>query len=200
VFAASGRVKGPDVTTLRDFSVTTLNVPAQVAENWTEWRDAIRSDHPELLIAMPHNQTIAGGDSSALMIGESTDPGAPVLPEFELLAGGVTEEHVQLVNDKPGPIVLLLGCNTQFEDGRLSGFAGEFREKGAALTVGTMGELRADQAPRAAHVLLEQIVQPTGGARSVGEVLLDTRRQLLGEGMIMALLLVGNGDAEWLLP
>jgi hypothetical protein len=34
----------------------------------------------------------------------------------------------------------------------------------------------------------------------VGDVILSTRRHLLGDGMIMALLLVANGDAEWLLP
>lgn len=199
VVAASGRVAAADVTALRNFAVTELNLPADTAANWAEWLDVIRDDHPELLIAMPHNQALDDGISSALMVGEPVDEAAPVPDEAALLSGSVSAAHVQLSDDRPGPIVLLLGCNTQFKEGQLAGFAGEFRKNGAALTVGTLGELRADQAPRAAHELLEQIVRPPKDAKSVGDVLLSTRRRLLSDGMIMALLLVGNGDAEWLL-
>jgi hypothetical protein len=200
VIAASGRVAASDVSDLCNHAVATLKVPAETAANWAEWVAVIHDHHPELLIAMPHNQAIDGGLNSALMMGEPLDESAPVPEDAALLAGSVTEAYVQLSGDRPGPIVLLLGCNTQFQEGRLTGFAGEFRKNGAALTVGTLGELRADQAPQAARMLLDQIVQPPKNAKSVGEVLLSTRRRLLGDGMIMALLLVANGDAEWLLP
>ena len=148
---------------------------------------------------MPHNQAVDGGLNSALMMGEPPDESGPVPEDAALLAGSVTEAHVLQSGDRPGPIVLLLGCNTQFAEGRLAGFAGEFRKNGAALTVGTLGELRADQAPQAARVLLNQIVRPAKNAKSIGEVMRSARRRLLGDGMIMALLLVANGDAEWLL-
>jgi hypothetical protein len=200
VVAASGRVDADDVTELRDYAVSTLNLPARKAANWAEWVEVIRDMHPELLVAMPHNQAIDGGINSALMMGEPPDDDADPTQETALLLGSVTPAHVHPGDEKPGPIVLLLGCNTQFQQGKLAGFAGEFRTKGAALTVGTLGELRVDQAPLAAQTLLEQIVTPPRDANSVGDVILSTRRHLLGDGMIIALLLVANGDAEWLLP
>lgn len=200
VVAASGRVDADDVAKLRDYAITTLNLPAKKAANWAEWVEVVEDMHPELLVAMPHNQAIDGGVNSALMMGEPPDEDAVATEETALLLGSVTPAHVHLGDEKPGPIVLLLGCNTQFQQGKLAGFAGEFRTKGAALTVGTLGELRVDQAPLAAQTLLEQIVTPPTNASSVGDVILSTRRHLLGDGMIMALLLVANGDAEWLLP
>ena len=200
VIGASGRVTKPDVERVRALAAAKFSAPAETAENWQEWLQEIEKNHPELLVAMPHNQAVQGGLSSALMVGEPDDDTTPPPDETMLLAGGVGREYVQTTGDRPGPIVLLLGCNTQFEDRRLSGFAGEFREQGAAITVGTLGELRADQAPRAAQALIGSIAEPTAQGASMGKVLLDTRRQLLSDGMIMALLLVANGDAEWLLP
>jgi hypothetical protein len=199
--SASGTVAASDVASLRDFAVNEFAVPTESAANWAEWTRAIGDNHPELLIAMPHNQAIDGGISSALMMGEPAgDDSAPLSDEFTLLAGSVAPMHVQLSDDRPGPIVLLLGCNTQFEKGTLSSFAGEFRNNGAALTVGTLGLLRVDRAPGAARELLAAILRPPQGASSFGELLLSIRRRLLSEGMIMALLLVANGDADWLLP
>lgn len=201
VVSASGTVAASDVTGLRDFAVQEFGVPTESAANWAEWTDVIGNSHPELLIAMPHNQPIDGGISSALMMGEpAAADSTPLSDEFALLAGSVAPMHVQLSDDRPGPVVLLLGCSTQFEKGNLSSFAGEFRKNGAALTVGTLGLLRVDRAPGAARELLAAILRPPKGATSFGELLLSTRRRLLSEGMIMALLLVANGDADWLLP
>jgi hypothetical protein len=200
VVAASVRVTEKDLSDLADQAGAVFNVPAEKAANWDEWKSVIHNQHPEILIAMPHNQSFADGNASALMVGEPADKSAKIPDEAALLAGSVTAEHVQLSDERPGPIVLLLGCNTQFQEGRLASFAGEFRNKGAALTIATLGELLADQAPVAAGALLDRIADPPQGATTMGEVLLSTRRHLLGEGMIMALLLVGNGDAEWLLP
>jgi hypothetical protein len=199
VVAASGRVAMDEVTGLRDFAKSTLKVPAESAADWAKWLEVVNATHPELLIAMPHNKAIENGTASALMLGEPADDTAEAPANSALLAGSVTAAHVQLKPDRPGPVVVLLGCNTQYQAGRLAGFAGEFRENGAALTVGTIGELRADQAPLAARELLQRIVRPPPDAASVGDILLSARRSLLGSGMIMALLLVANGDAEWLL-
>lgn len=201
VVSASGTVAASDVTGLRDFAVQEFGVPTESAANWAEWTEVIGNNHPELLVAMPHNQPIDGGLSSALMMGEpAADDRAPLSDEFALLAGSVGPKHVQLSDDRPGPVVLLLGCSTQFEKSNLSSFAGEFRKNGAALTVGTLGLLRVDRAPGAARELVAAIVKPPKGASSFGELMLSARRRLLSEGMIMALLLVANGDADWLLP
>lgn len=201
VVSASGLVDAGAVTGLRDFAVGEFSVPTESAANWSEWTRVIRDSHPELLLAMPHNQAIDDGLSSALMMGEpAAADSIPLSDEWALLAGSVAPEHVQVSDDRPGPVVLLLGCSTQFQAGNLSSFAGEFRNNGAAITVGTLGLLRADRAPGAARELLAAILRPPQGAASFGELLLITRRHLLSQGMIMALLLVANGDAEWLLP
>lgn len=200
LISASGRVEPAAVTDLQDFAQTDLSVPAQTAQNWKDWTQQVGAGHPELLVAMPHNESLAHGLVSALLLGEPTDDAMEVPAEATLLAGSVTNEYVHSTDEAPGPIVLLLGCDTQFEEGRLSAFAGEFRENGAAITVGTIGELRADQAPLAARVLVDGIVRPPSGAKTVGDLLLTARRHLLADGLIMALLLVANGDAEWQLP
>lgn len=200
VVGASSRVAANDVDELSQFATATLSVPSEVAADWDGWRRVIQDRHPELLVAMPHNHALDGNATTALMMGEPAEEDAEPPPATELLVGAVARDLVQIGDDAPGPIVFLLGCNTQFEEGRLASFAGAFRDNGAALTVGTLGKLRADHAPRAARVLLERMITRRGEAQSVGEAMLAARRELLADGMIMALLLVANGDALWLLP
>jgi len=200
VVAASGRVDAAAVTGLKDFAVNTLSIPSKQAAHWDDWRNIVHTTHPELLVAMPHNALEAGALSSRLMLGEPAGDDGGGAPETALLSGSVTSEYVQPTDDDPGPVVLLLGCDTQFQAGQISGFAGEFRQSGAAVTVATFGKLRADQAPMAAEVLMDLIARPPQGVRSVGEVVRTARRKLLDNNLPMALLLVANGDAEWQLP
>ena len=88
--------------------------------------------------------------------------------------------------------MLLLGCDTQYEQGKLSAFAGEFRDNGAALTIGTIGKLRADQAALAAKTLIEAIMTEKHKGSGIGKALQSARRELLSNNLIMALLLVAN--------
>jgi hypothetical protein len=202
LLGSSGRVKKESLETLRAATSALFpQAPVELARNWLNWTEQVREHHPELLVALPHNETVKGV-SSALRLGEPADElgGQPRDPRTELLAGGVTAAYVQMTQDAPGPIVLLLGCNTQFQTSRLCGFSGEFKEHGAAITVATMGQLRSDQAPDAAATILEFLAASRQKGATVGEALRDARACMLGRGLIMALLLVGNGDGDWRLP
>lgn len=196
VVAASGRVADAHVEQVRAAAANSLAAVANTATDWTQWLAVVNDTHPELLIAMPHNETTAL--RSMLMLGEPQD-GSPPANANALLRGSVSQQHIQTTSDDPGPIVLLLGCNTQYKASSFGGFVGEFHQQGAALSVGTIGKLMADQAPQAAEVIVQELAAAPSGA-TMGEVLLNARRRLLSDGMIMSLLLVGNGDAHWTLP
>ena len=196
---ASGRVEEQDVAKVRDKVASAFGVDTQQAVDWDSWRVLVNDHTPELLVAMPHDHYIANELSSALMMGEPEDADfAP--PATALVSGSVRKDVVHTENALPGPIVFLLGCNTLFKEGQIVSFADEFRDNGAALTIATMGKLVVEQAPEAADVLLDVLAQRPDGIDTLGQVLLKARRELLANGMIMALLLVANGDANWQLP
>ena len=199
VVGASSRVAADQVGDLRDHVAATFDVPARHAHDWAQWRDIIAQAAPEVLLAMPHDQPVASALTSALMMGEPDDS-QPAPPSTELLSGSVSTREVHGGDARPGPIVMLLGCNTLFMQGRLTNFANEFHQQGAALTIATLGKLVADQAPAAARAILDRLAAPPDGATTLGEVMRQARRDLLSDNMIMALLLVANGDAQWQLP
>ncbi len=200
VVAASSRVETRQVDDLADFARTTLQIATETAKDWSKWIDKVKAETPELLVAMPHNESIADGFISALLVGEPASGDDPPPDESTLMAGHVTDAHVQTSEARPGPIVLLLGCDTLYQEGKLAGFAGEFRDNGAAITVSTIGKLRADQATLAAETLVAKLVSDAHKGSGIGEAVREARRELLSKNLIMALLLVANGDAEWTLP
>ncbi|MFK7886713.1 MAG: hypothetical protein AB8G16_07575, partial [Gammaproteobacteria bacterium] len=198
----SGRVPEAAIDAVRANVTQAFAVDAQRAVDWDSWRVLIEQHKPELLVAMPHDQHLANELSSALMMGEPEDEDDISLapPATALLSGSVESDVVHGGSARPGPVVLLLGCNTLFKEGQITSFADEFRDHGAALTIATMGKLVVEQAPEAAQVLVEVMARRPSGEKTPGEALLTARRELLGRGMIMSLLLVANGDANWQLP
>ena len=102
----------------------------------------------------------------------------------------------------PGPIVLLLGCETgrRIADTGYGGLAGQFKDFHASLVLGTMAKiLGRHAAPLAAELVAELSSIDTPDA-DFGTLLRRIRRRLLAHGILMAFALVAIGDAEWRLP
>ncbi len=161
---------------------------ASEATDWGRWTELIEQTTPGLLIAMPHQEQVIefGTETPALELGG----------QFE---STFSEAYVTNRAAPPGPVMLLLGCNTAVGGGRaLSSFASIFRSYGASLVVSSLGEVIAKQAPLAASAFLSNLAgvlaQSPG---SLGEVLLKTRRTLLADGKLLPLMLVNHGDPDW---
>jgi hypothetical protein len=125
-------------------------------------------------------------------------------------AGRFSERYVRLSegpncvpDDRPGPLVFLLGCETVLPWLEYQSFVVRFQEREAAIVVGTVATVAASHAANVAIKLVEELATRTGAAagrhraEAFGDVLLTARRRLLSEGEVMALCLTSYGDADW---
>jgi hypothetical protein len=162
---------------------------ARRASSWAAWTKTVGGHGPAVLVAMPHQA--------------SDETLQPPLPALELggdllTSGALVPRHVRRDTDDPGPIVLLIGCNTATNATSLDSFAADFRRNGAPVVIATFGEILADQAAFAVRALLTRIDEASRQAHgTIGEALLRARRDLLAEGVVLGLLLVAHGDADW---
>jgi hypothetical protein len=153
-----------------------------VVADWAGWRKAIDEISPNLLVAMPHQET--EGNESALELGGE-------------LEATFVERHVRKPGEEPGPIVLLLGCNTSTAPDRIGSFASDMKPY-ASVVVATIGKVVAEEAPFVASIIidsLERAMRQPGA--TIGTALLEARRALLAKSRLVSLLLVGHGDARW---
>jgi len=97
------------------------------------------------------------------------------------------------------PLVLLLGCGAAHAGVDFMSLPAQFRRNQAAIVIAPIGELFAGDAPEIARAFLETVAAGGGKARPAGEVLLETKRKLLGEGRLAGLMLLAAGDASWLI-
>ena len=188
VVGASGKVEAADVSAVVAVAEKTFR-QARQAGTWAEWVTVVGEAEPAVLVALPHHEEDSSVDPalSALELGSSL-----------LHAGGI---ELQYVGDgRPGPVVVLLGCNTMLDRTPIDSFAGEFRAAGASVVVATLGPVIPGDAARAAETLLGAMGEAAGAAgegATFGEVMLHVRRALVAEGLVLGLLLVANGDADW---
>ena len=188
VVGASGKVEADDLTSVVTIARKTFK-RARKASSWSEWTSLIREARPGVLVALPHHEE----DSSVDPALSCLELGTSLLP-----AGGIELGYVG--DNRPGPVVLLVGCNTALDRTPIDSFAGEFRAAGASVVVATLGPVIPEEAARAAEAVvraLGEAMEGAGDAATFGEVMLQARRALVGEGLVLGLLLVANGDADW---
>jgi hypothetical protein len=158
-------------------------VTVAVAEDWTAWRNAVASG-PALLVALPHHDQVM----------------EDLIPKPALEIGGeasVIEEYlVRPPDSRPGPLVLLLGCNTGIEHERVLSFASVFRSY-SPVVVATVGEVIAQEAPVIAEHVVRELIAAASDGRTVGEAVRDARRTLMAQDRPVALQLLLHGDSEW---
>ncbi|MBI3680655.1 MAG: hypothetical protein HY235_09685 [Acidobacteria bacterium] len=161
-------------------------VPATLVEDWDAWKSEIRKS-PEVLLLLPHTEKNRIG-LEAMEISGKTIP-----------SGRIDETYVVPAKEKPGPIVLLIGCNTDNLGVAFRNLSVRFASKGAAVVVSTISHVLGRHAAPLAAEMVEQIVaaQKKGNVR-FGELMRDFRRHWLLKNMPpIALVLKAYGDARW---
>ena len=188
LFAASANVRDEDFEATIDSLKAACAVAPATATTWAEVKDAVRTQKPSLIVLMPHQAFDADNMIDLLEIGADN-----ALP-----AGQVTAEHVKAA-DAGSPLVLLLGCKTADASVSYLNFVAEFREKGAALVIGTTATvLGRDVAPIAQRIVAElaRVAESDEKPQTVGSLLLKSRRQMIAEQNAAAFALVAFGDAD----
>lgn len=176
-------VPGASAGVLKALNQTTRK-HATAVKTWLDWAKAIEKHRPGLLVLLSHTL------NDALEIGPENSGERATVAQIN---GKFVKKLAQ-----DAPIVFLLGCTTGVADDQLVSFVGRFRDKGAAIVVGTitpvLGERSAAVVKAVAAKLEKKRTQPT----SFGELMLDVRRDLLARGELTALCATSFGDASWL--
>jgi hypothetical protein len=164
---------------------------ATLANDWQEWKAAMR-EHPPLLVILPHHGEEAALDY--LQIGDEALP--PALGR--LSRGQIDDQYLNPDHREPGPIVLLLGCRTAADTGigyvQLTRYLQQHK---TAIVLGTLAEVLGRHAAPLARELTAQLAAIDDPQADFGTVMRRVRRRMLARGYLMALCLVALGDAEW---
>lgn len=153
-------------------------------KSWEEWKTAVETECPTMLVLMPHVDNQMFPPSMEIQAKKKDPPG---------IAGG------DVVSAPPQhPIVLLLGCGAAISMVDFANLPAQFRRKQAAIVVAPIAEVLAEDAPELAAALIETFAEQPRGSRPFGELLLKAKRRLLMEGKLAGILLLAFGDADWL--
>lgn len=152
---------------------------------WVDWRQAVESHSPVLLLAMPHADG-AGTDISLEISGD-------VLKSIY-----IDESYVRGHAPQP-PVVVLLGCDTAnvaYADAYVR-HIGVFRQD-AALVLGTIATVLAEDAAKVATQLVRRLGETLrGSTERFGEVLRQVKREAVADSVMTAMCVVAFGDADW---
>lgn len=191
LFARSARVEGSASEVLLD-ALREAGIGLAVADNWTEWSLGVSGDHPPpLLIAMPHvDQT---GREPRLEIGDD-----------QLERIDISSQYVCFPPrpaGQPGPLVLLLGCETASAPVAHRTMTSKFLTHGASIVLGTRMPVVAEAAPLVGAAIVRALIAQ-GGTDDVlfGEAVRSARCRLVADGTLVALALVALGDGGWRVP
>lgn len=163
-----------------------------LAETWQEWKVAVGTQHPPLLVVLPHHGVQESLDY--LEIGDaalSEDDG-------KLSRAQISPPYVNPDGRDPGPIVLMLGCQTaaQTETGYVQ-MTLRIQQQHASIVLGTLAEVLGRHAAPVARAIIAELVAVDDPGADFGTIMRRVRRRMLARGYLMALCLVALGDAEW---
>ena len=192
VFASSSKVPEGE----REATAVALNEQFKqgtvvVARDWGEWKAAL-SNHPSLLLALPHHGVEHQLDY--LEVGGDDRPAA----DRRLSRGQLTDLYVNPKRIEPGPIVILMGCQTGIatETGYVQ-LARRFHQLHTSIVMGTLAKILGRHAAPVARELVGQLAAVTDSEADFGTIMRRVRRRMLLKGYLMSLCLVALGDAEW---
>ena len=158
--------------------------PDQVGQvtSWTAWRREVAARRPELLLLLAHTETDAGEVS--LQIGRRSFLARPDI-------------STALVGH--APLVVLVACASAVAGDEFGTLAGTFTARGAAAVVGLLTKLSGSQGARAAAATLAALLAagrtgPNGSG--LGAALAQARRELIGQGLLVGMMLVAHGEID----
>ena len=157
-----------------------------VANSWEDWRSAVKSRKPTLLVAFPHNQ------------GSEEDIELEIHDDFLETLRLPTERDFVHVEGEPYPLVMLLGCDTAGTAQQYASHIGYFRQAGAAAVISTIATVFGEHAARVGEKIVDSLLEAAKNKSGrLGEVLLEAKREAVAESLPMALCIVAFGDADW---
>jgi hypothetical protein len=182
---AVSRNVDPAPQQLIDAVTARLGAPALTAASWQLWRKAVEDNKPSLIVALTH--TDGGAHQTTLEIGGDT---------LETIL--LRRQHVCPEGAEGQPLVALLGCDTAGTADAYGEPIAVFRDRGAAVIVGTIATVFGGHAASVAELLVKELL-PSEGAppQRLGEAIRNVRRRGLLDNLLMSLCIVAYGDADW---
>jgi hypothetical protein len=193
MLAAAPNVNGLDVDSIKSMLDETYSNRYKHATDWEDWKAEIKEKSPKLLILLPHHGGPVDDNLDFLEIGSQVQA-----KSAKLHAGVLNEVYVTSKLDEPGPVVLLLGCETaQSELLPFHTFARDFLANHASVVVATQASVLGQHAAPVANEFIRQLLAATHVGGSFGKIMRDVRRKMFSAGYLMSLALVSFGDSDW---
>jgi hypothetical protein len=185
LFGASNRVNQASLKQLETVINQQTGKKASHAKDWDTWVTLVHDNHPNLLIALAHADGI-GADVSLELGGET------------ITTIQITQRHIR--TGDAHPLVALLGCDVVGTADDYGNHVAIFRERGAAIVIGTIASVFGDHAAQVACRLVEGLLSDDSATPfRLGEALRALKRKALLDNLVMPLCLVAYGDADWTL-
>lgn len=184
LFASSKRVPVAIQEAVERELETKLGAEPRTANNWSEWATIVGEAKPHLLIALTH--TDGTGANVTLEIGGNA-----------IGTIQIKEAHLRGGADIARPLVALLGCDTAGTANDYGESVVVFRDRGAAVVIGTIATVFGEHAARVAILLADELVPNGAPPQRLGEAIRTLKRRALLDGLLMPLCLVAYGDADW---
>lgn len=151
--------------------------------SWREWRKQVAQRHPALLILLAHTELT--GREPALLIGKKSYLARPDVSKRDVRAEG-----------SPAPIVLLMACASGALGDAFGSLPATFTANGAGTVVATLTKIAGRHGAWATREFMRALGARGGGQISVGDAVLDARRALIAQGVLLGLLLVSHGNSQ----
>jgi hypothetical protein len=183
VSSKAGLVEQEIVTDLIE-RIRAAGIDPIVVTDWDDWTAKIKENVPRLLVLVPHTSK-NDFDEECIEICD------------QAIASGLIDDTYIARGRHPGPIVLLIGCNTENLGIPFRNFAVKFMTGGSAIVVSTITHVLGRHAAPLAAELVEAIAKAQGDV-TFGSLMLDVRRRWLkSDQPPISLGLKCFGDARW---
>lgn len=159
--------------------------PVTRVTNWRQWRSAVKTHRPSLLVVLGH--AVVEGGETALYIGKNSAIARVDISPAVLRAPGSAP-----------PLVLLIACATAALGDPFGSLPGALTTNGAGAVVATLAKIVGPQGATAIVHLLDAFHQIGGSGASVGDALTLARRSLIADKSPMGLILVAHGEIDTL--
>ncbi len=156
-----------------------------VAKNWTTLAATVLDQSPTLLVLLPHS---------------GVDEEDPSIPALELGGEWLSRDRLEPENicgpKIDGPVLLLLGCDTDMAEIPFLNFIKRFKDCGAAMVMGTITQIEALRTVDFVERFAAAAAAAGAHSATFGDLLLRIRRSMLAGGDGYALSLLAYGDSD----